>query len=88
MTFNLESAKAAGQKSKCGPSKLLDPNIKEKMKILYEGVLDDLIIPKKDNQCLKEYSSFKLSLTIFYQNPNLLRTILPLKKLNIVTKNF
>ena len=48
MPFNPESAKAAGQKSKRGPSKLLDPNIKEKMEILYEGVLDDLIIHQKE----------------------------------------
>ena len=31
MPFNPESAKVAGQKSKRGPSKLLDPNIKEKI---------------------------------------------------------
>jgi len=48
MPFNPETAKAAGQKSKRGPSKLLDPNIKEKMEILYEGVLDDLIIHQKE----------------------------------------
>tara|TARA_B110000046_G_scaffold76547_1_gene84719 strand:+ start:89 stop:382 length:294 start_codon:yes stop_codon:yes gene_type:complete len=48
MPFNPELAKAAGQKSKRGPSKLLDPNIKEKMEILYEGVLDDLIIHQKE----------------------------------------
>ena len=44
MPFNPETAKAAGQKSKRGPSKLLDPNIKEKMEILYEKVLDDLLV--------------------------------------------
>tara|TARA_B110000208_G_C11424978_1_gene304866 strand:- start:235 stop:528 length:294 start_codon:yes stop_codon:yes gene_type:complete len=48
MPFNPKTAKAAGQKSKRGPSKLLDPNIKEKMEILYEGVLDDLIIHQKE----------------------------------------
>ena len=48
MPFNPETAKAAGQKSRRGPSKLLDPNIKEKMEILYEGVLDDLIIHQKE----------------------------------------
>ena len=37
-----------GQKSKRGPSKLLDPNIKEKMEILYEGVLDHLIMHQED----------------------------------------
>ena len=48
MPFNPETAKAAGQKSRRGPSKLLDPNIKEKMEILYEGVLDHLIMHQKD----------------------------------------
>jgi hypothetical protein len=48
MAFNSETAKAAGQKSKRGPSKLLDPNIKEKMEILYEGVLDHLIMHQED----------------------------------------
>ena len=48
MPFNPETAKVAGQKSKRGPSKLLDPNIKEKMEILYEGVLDHLIIHQED----------------------------------------
>ena len=44
MPFNSETAKIAGQKGKRGPSKTLDPNIKEKMEILYEGVLDHLIM--------------------------------------------
>ena len=44
MSFNSETAKAAGEKSKRGPAKELDPNIKEKMEILYEGVLDHLIM--------------------------------------------
>ena len=48
MPFNPETAKVAGQKSKRGPSKLLDPNIKEKMEILYEGVLDNLIMHQED----------------------------------------
>ena len=48
MPFNPETAKAAGQKSRRGPSKLLDPNIKEKMEILYEGVLDHLIMHQED----------------------------------------
>ena len=48
MPFIPETAKAAGQKSRRGPSKLLDPNIKEKMEILYEGVLDHLIMHQED----------------------------------------
>ena len=48
MPFNTETAKAAGKKSKRGPSKVLDPNIKEKVEILYEGLLEDLIVNQKD----------------------------------------
>ena len=48
MPFNSKTAKEAGQKSRRGPSKLLDPNIKEKMEILYEGVLDHLIMHQED----------------------------------------
>ena len=48
MAFNSETASLAGQKGKRGPSKILDPNIKEKMEILYEGVLDHLIMHQED----------------------------------------
>ena len=48
MPFNSESARAAGKKSKRGKSKQLDPTIKDKMEILYESVLDDLIVHIKD----------------------------------------
>ena len=48
MPFNSETAKIAGQKGKRGPSKTLDPNIKEKMEILYEGVLDHLIMHQSE----------------------------------------
>ena len=48
MAFNSETASIAGQKGKRGPSKILDPNIKEKMEILYEGVLDHLIMHQED----------------------------------------
>ena len=48
MTFNSETPKLPGQKWKRGPSNILDSNIKEKMEILYEGVLDDLIIHQKE----------------------------------------
>ena len=44
MTFNPKSAKKAGKKSKRGPAKKEGPSIKEKMEILYEKVLDDLLI--------------------------------------------
>jgi len=48
MAFNSETAKLAGQKEKRGPSNILDPNIKEKMEILYEEVLDHLIMHQAD----------------------------------------
>ncbi|MEN8858286.1 MAG: hypothetical protein ABF260_09520 [Flavobacteriaceae bacterium] len=48
MPFNSETAKAAGKKSKRGPSKVLDPNIKEKIEILYESVLDHLLVHQQE----------------------------------------
>ena len=44
MPFDKKSAKQAGKKSKRGPAKKDDPSIKEKMEMLYEKVLDDLLI--------------------------------------------
>jgi hypothetical protein len=44
MPFNKKSAKQAGKKSKRGPAKKNEPSIKEKMEMLYEKVLDDLLI--------------------------------------------
>ena len=46
--FNSETAREAGKKSKRGPSRKLEPNIEEKMKLLYEDVLDDLLLNSKD----------------------------------------
>jgi len=46
--FTSETAREAGRKSKRGPSKRLEPNIEEKMKLLYEDVLDDLLLNSKD----------------------------------------
>ena len=43
MVFNPKSAKKAGEKSKRGPAKKEEPSIKEKMELLYEKVLDDLL---------------------------------------------
>lgn len=48
MSFNSETAKLAGQKGKRGPAKKLDPNIKEKMELLYESVIDHLIMHQED----------------------------------------
>ena len=44
MPFDPKSAKKAGKKSKRGPAKKEKPSIKEKMELLYEKVLDDLLI--------------------------------------------
>ena len=44
MPFDKETARLAGQKSKRGKAKKLEPNIKEKMELLYEELLDHLIM--------------------------------------------
>ena len=44
MPFDPKSAKKAGKKSKRGPAKKEGLSIKEKMELLYEKVLDDLLI--------------------------------------------
>ena len=44
MPFNPKSAKKAGEISKRGPAKKDELSIKEKMELLYEKVLDDLLV--------------------------------------------
>ena len=44
MPFDKQTARLAGQKSKRGKARKLEPNIREKMELLYEGVLDHLIM--------------------------------------------
>ena len=44
MPFDKKTAKEAGKKSKRGLGKKNEPSIKEKMELLYEKVLDDLLI--------------------------------------------
>lgn len=44
MPFNKETARLAGKKSKRRKAKKLDPTVKDKMEILYESVLDHLIV--------------------------------------------
>ena len=44
MAFDTNSAKKAGKKSKRGSAKKEGPSIKQKMEMLYEKVLDDLLI--------------------------------------------
>ena len=48
MPFNKDTAREAGKKSKRGPSKKLEPNIKDKMELLYEEVLDHLLMHQKE----------------------------------------
>ena len=48
MPFNKETARVAGKKSKRGPSKKLEPNIKDKMELLYEEILDHLLMHQKE----------------------------------------
>jgi hypothetical protein len=44
MPFDPKTAKKAGKKSKRGPAKKEGPSIKEKMEMLYEKLLDDLLV--------------------------------------------
>ena len=44
MPFDKKSTKLAVNKSKRGPAKKDEPSIKKKMEMLYEKVLDDLLI--------------------------------------------
>ena len=48
MPFDPNSAKKAGKKSKRGPAKKEVPSIKEKMEMLYEKVLDDLLVNQEN----------------------------------------
>ena len=44
MPFDQKTARNAGKKSKRGPAKKEESTIKQKMEMLYEKVLDDLLI--------------------------------------------
>ena len=44
MPFDPNSAKKAGEKSKRGPAKKEESAIKDKLELIYEKVLDDLLI--------------------------------------------
>lgn len=59
--FNEESARAAGKKSKRGPAKKIEPGIQEKMELLYEKVLDDLL---KNQDKLTKTERVKLFVTL------------------------
>ena len=44
MPFDKQTARLAGQKSRRGKARKLEPNIREKMELLYEEVLDHLLM--------------------------------------------
>ena len=44
MPFDKQTARLAGQKSKRGKARKLEPSIREKMELLYEEVLDHLLM--------------------------------------------
>ena len=61
MLFDSESAKEAGKKSKRPPSPKMDPSIKEKLDLLYEDLLDDLLMNSKS---LSKNDNIRLFLAI------------------------
>jgi len=61
MPFDPKSAVHAGKKSKRGPAKKEEPSIKEKMELLYEKVLDDLL---KNQEKLTKTERVKLFVTL------------------------
>ena len=61
MPFDPKTAKKAGEKSKRGPAIKQEPSIKEKMELLYEKVLDDLL---KNQDKLTKTERVKLFVTL------------------------
>ena len=61
MPFDPKTAKKAGKKSKRGSAKKQEPSIKEKMELLYEKVLDDLL---KNQDKLTKTERVKLFVTL------------------------
>ena len=47
MPFDPKTARNAGKKSKRGPAKKEDSTIKQKMELLYEEILDELLVNQK-----------------------------------------
>ena len=48
LTFNIETAKIAGKKSIRGPSRVFDPNIKEKNEIHHESIINHLVLHQQE----------------------------------------
>ena len=61
MPFDPKTAKKAGKKSTRGPAVKQEPSIKEKMELLYEKVLDDLL---KNQDKLTKTERVKLFVTL------------------------
>ena len=47
MPFDPKTARNAGKKSKRGPAKKEESTIKQKMELLYEEILDELLVNQK-----------------------------------------
>ena len=79
MPFDPKSAKKAGKKSKRGPAKKEGPSIKEKMELLYEKVLDDLLINQENLTKTERVKVFVTLPIISSQKQSLYETNLPWK---------
>ncbi|NQV91328.1 hypothetical protein HQ489_02545 [Candidatus Woesearchaeota archaeon] len=89
MPFDSNSAEKAGKKSKRGPAKKEEPSIIEKMEMLYEKVLDDLLV---NQEKLTKTERVKLFVTLsgylFPKNKPIeekIEPMIPFKLSNMVT---
>ena len=84
MPFDPNSAKKAGKKSKRGPAKKEGPSIKEKMEMLYEKILDDLLV---NQEKLTKTERVKLFVTLsghlYPKNKSAREKIVPEKPFNL-----
>ena len=87
MPFDPKSAIQAGKKSKRGPAKKEEPSIKEKMELLYEKVLDDLLI---NQEKLTKTERVKLFVTLsnyIFPKTKSVRDKFTLEQLKEIDKN-
>ena len=61
MPFDPKTARNAGKKSKRGPAKKEESTIKQKMELLYEEILDELLVNQKS---LSKTERVKLFVTL------------------------
>ena len=83
MPFDPNSAKKAGKKSKRGPAKKEVPSMREKMEMLYEKVLDDLLV---NQEKLTKTERVKLFVTL--SNFNFPKTNSVRDQFQIFTKGY